>query len=143
MMIKRSLRALAVLLVLQYPALSNAGESPLMNDFGGREGLVTVVDDFMVNLLADERTRPFFEPVNQEHLKTQLVNQFCALMNGPCEYTGADMESAHRGMDIDKAQFNALVEALQIAMDDNDVPFRSQNKLLAMLAPMHDVIISE
>lgn len=34
------------------------------------------------------------------------------------------------------AQFNALAEDLQFAMDSANVPFRAQNKLLAKLAPM-------
>ena len=31
----------------------------------------------------------------------------------------------------------------QKAMEDNDVPFRTQNKLLALLAPMHDDVVEK
>ena len=45
-------------------------------------------------------------------------------------------------MTVGEADFNALVEDLQIAMDRKGIPFRSQNKLLAVLAPMHREVIT-
>ena len=59
------------------------------------------------------------------------------ILGGPCGYTGRDMKSSHKGLDIGRGHFNALVEDLQIAMDKRGIPFRAQNKLLAKLAPMH------
>jgi hemoglobin len=32
---------------------------------------------------------------------------------------------------------------LQVAMDQHDVPFSAQNKLLAKLAPMHREVVTE
>lgn len=111
--------------------------------FGGVPGLTRVVNAFMEELLADPRTRPFFESVDQENLKRLLVEQFCAELQGGCTYTGRDMRTAHQGQGITMADFNALVEALQRAMDREGVPFRAQNRLLARLAPMHRDIIGQ
>jgi hemoglobin len=47
------------------------------------------------------------------------------------------MRTAHKGFDIGRDQFNALVEDLQKAMNEKGIPFRAQNKLLAKLAPLH------
>ena len=91
----------------------------------------------MVRLLADPRTGPHFKPANQQRVKEQLVDQFCQVMGGPCVYKGADMKSSHSNLDIKKSDFNALVEVLQQTMDAQGIPFREQNKLLALLAPMH------
>ena len=65
------------------------------------------------------------------------MDQFCQVMGGPCVYKGADMKSSHSNLDIKKSDFNALVEVLQQTMDAQGIPFREQNKLLALLAPMH------
>jgi hemoglobin len=111
-------------------------------DFGEKPGLVRLMDDFMVNLLADPRTQPFFDKVDQKRVKEQLVDQFCEILRGPCKYNGAAMKPIHAGMAINREAFNALVEALQVAMDKNGVPFGSQNKLLAILAPMHRDIVN-
>lgn len=109
----------------------------LYKAFGERAGLVSLMDDFMTRLLADPRTRPHFLPANQQHVKEQLVEQFCALASGPCVYQGADMKTAHAELDIRKSDFHALVEVLQRSMDAQGIPFSRQNQMLALLAPMH------
>lgn len=116
---------------------AQAQSSELYRNFGEKPGLIKLMDDFMVRLLADPRTGPHFKPANQQRVKEQLVDQFCQVMGGPCIYKGADMKSSHANLDITKADFNALVEVLQHAMDAQGIPFREQNKLLARLAPMH------
>ncbi|MBA4328452.1 MAG: group 1 truncated hemoglobin [Polaromonas sp.] len=113
------------------------GNDQLYKAFGEKAGLVTLMDDFMVRLLADPRTGPHFKPSNQQRVKEQLVDQLCQLAGGPCIYKGADMKSAHANLDISKSDFNALVEVLQQSMDAQGIPFRTQNQMLALLAPMH------
>ena len=117
-------------------------DDQLYKAFGEKAGLVVLMDDFMVRLLADPRTGPHFQPANQQHVKEQLVEQFCALGGGPCVYKGADMKSSHANLEIKKSDFHALVEVLQVSMDAKGIPFRKQNDMLALLAPMHRDIIT-
>ena len=130
------------------PSFAQSTAAPMMvNDslyqsFGGKPGLVKLMDDFMIRLLADPRTGPHFKPVNQQHVKEQLVDQFCMLTGGPCEYKGVDMKNTHANLDITKSDFNALVEVLQLSMDAQGIAFSEQNKLLAKLAPMHRDVIT-
>jgi hemoglobin len=119
------------------PAPADPALKPVFEQFGGEPGLVALMDLFMTKLVADPRTRPFFENANQAAVKKHLVEQFCAILGGVCAYTGRDMRTAHKGFDIQRSQFNALVEDLQKAMDEKRIPFRAQNKLLAKLAPLH------
>ena len=119
-----------------------ATSSALYETFGSKAGLVKLMDDFMVRLLADPRTGPHFKPANQQRVKEQLVDQFCVVMGGPCVYKGADMKSSHANLDITKGDFNALVEVLQQAMDAQGIAFGAQNQLLAALAPMHRDVIT-
>jgi hemoglobin len=116
---------------------------PVFDQFGGKPGLVTLMNDFMDNLMADARTHSYFADADREHIKAELVDQFCVILDGPCTYTGKDMAKVHRTMGVNRAAFNALVEDLQSAMDKNNVPFRAQNKLLAKLAPMHSAVITK
>lgn len=116
---------------------------PVFAEFGGKLGLVALMNDFMNNLMADSRTRPYFANADREHIKAELVDQFCVILDGPCTYTGKSMEQVHRGMEVNRAAFNALVEDLQKAMNKHQIPFRAQNKLLAKLAPMSKVIITK
>lgn len=118
-----------------------ATDDSLFRDFGGREGLVLLMDDFMVNLLADPRTKPFFEASDQARVKGHLVEQFCVILNGGCTYSGRDMKTTHESMGVNQASFYGLVEALQKSMSKRNIPFRTQNKLLAALAPQHRDIV--
>jgi hemoglobin len=119
------------------PAPVDASLRPAFDQFGGEAGLVSLMDLFMTKLVADPRTKRFFDNADQAAVKKHLVEQFCAILGGGCTYTGRDMRTAHKGFDIDRAQFNALVEDLQQSMSERGIPFRAQNQLLAKLAPFH------
>lgn len=127
----------------QNPAPADPALKPVFDEFGGKAGLAALMDDFMIDLVADPRTRPFFASADQSHIKQELTDQFCTILGGPCVYTGKPMKQAHAKLVIDRAQFNALVEDLQQAMDKHHVPFRAQNKLLEKLAPMGREIITK
>jgi hemoglobin len=119
-----------------------ATDDALYRQLGGQPGLVKLMDDFMARLIADPRMNPFFKDVDQKHVKAQLVDQFCQVSGGPCKRVGPDMKKAHAGFDINKANFNALVEVLQQSMDAQGIAFATQNRLLAQLAPMHREIVN-
>jgi hemoglobin len=61
---------------------------------------------------------------------------------GPCKYTGKDMKSAHAGMGIKEADFNALVEDLVGALDKFKVAAADKNTLLGVLGPMKGDIVT-
>jgi hemoglobin len=119
------------------PAPADPKLLPVFKQFGELPGLTALMDDFMIQLLADKRTRPFFEQADQAQIKKHLTEQFCVILGGPCTYTGRDMKTVHADLGITRGEFNALVEDLQIAMAKHHVPFHAQNKLLAKLAPLH------
>ena len=110
--------------------------------FGGEPGLRALMDDFVARLVADPRTHRFFADIDQAAFKRHLVEQSCAILGGGCTYTGRDMAEAHAAFGIDRGVFNALVEDLQASMSARGIPFRAQNRLLAILAPMHREIIN-
>ena len=125
----------------------NAGADPMTDAqvlaaFGGVAGIERVVERLIVNIQADERIAPIFAASDWVRLERTLTEQFCYILGGPCDYTGRDMASVHRDHGVTTAEFNALVEDLQMAMDAEGVPFRAQNRLLARLAPMHRDVVT-
>ena len=135
-------RALVLVATIAFAPLGHAQSDALYQQLGGQPGLVALMDDFMVRLLADARMNPFFKDTDQKHIKEELVLQFCEVSGGPCKRKGPDMKKAHAGIDVTKANFNALVEVLQHSMDARGIAFGTQNRLLAQLAPMHREIIN-
>jgi hemoglobin len=117
-------------------------DASLYERLGGKPAITAVVDDFVGNVAADSRINGFFARTDIPRLKTQLVAQICAGSGGPCNYTGRDMKSAHAGMGVSEAHFNALVEDLVKTLDKFKVPDREKNELLALLGPMKADIVN-
>ncbi len=125
---------------------ANAGADPydstsLAAAFGGREGIQRIAERTVEISEADQRIAEIFVAHDMVRLKRTLGEQFCYLLNAGCSYSGRDMRSAHDGMGVTRADLNALVENLQQAMREADVPFAAQNKLLAKLAPMSGDVV--
>jgi hemoglobin len=116
-------------------------DTTLYNDLGGKAGVDRIVDASVDNYLADPRIKDIFSESNIDRIRMELKDQFCQLAGGPCVYKGHDMVAAHKGLHLTNANFNALVEDLQDAMTKCDIPFATQNRLLALLAPyQHQVV---
>src|SRR5215813_3233933 len=105
----------------------------LFEQIGGESRLRAAVDEFTNIVLADERINFTFADSDIPKFKKLLYEQICELTQGPCKYTGRDMYEAHRKLNIDNGQFNALAEDLYIAFDRVHVPYRVQNKVVALL----------
>lgn len=123
------------------PSTANAGAQAFTGDamlraFHGREGIARVVDELVDKSLADPRIREIFKAHDMVRLRRTLKEQFCYILNGGCDYSGRDMARAHKDLGVQNADFNALVEHLQVAMDHEKIAFQDQNRFLAKLAPM-------
>ncbi len=118
-------------------------DDALYRALGAKEGITKITTAFVGRLKTDPRIGSFFKDTNAKYLAGQLADQFCQVAGGPCVLDGPTMKKAHADMKIGKADFNTLVEVLQQTMDDNGVPFGTQNQLLAKLAPMHREIINQ
>ncbi|RTE87437.1 MULTISPECIES: group 1 truncated hemoglobin [Gammaproteobacteria] len=125
-------------LALSAPA---AKAESLYQQLGEQQGISALVEQMLFNIADDRRIRHHFEGSDLSRVHEMLTEQICDLSGGPCTYSGEDMETSHSGMGVTRSDFNALVENLQLAMDDLDVPTGTQNQLLALLAPMHHEIV--
>jgi len=135
----------SVLMALAAPATAQTNppetEPSLFQQLGGQPAISAVLKDsielwFKNPVLADS-----FRNTNRERLHLLLVQQFTVATGGGGTYTGRDMVSAHKGLNITTAQFNALAEDLQTVLDKYNVPYRQQNRILALLAPLkRDVV---
>ncbi len=125
------------------PAEAAAPQKTLYERLGGEAAIKAVVDEFVTNVGADTRINKFFANANLDRLKGHLVNQIGQASGGPQQYTGRDMKTAHAGMGIDGAAFDALVEDLVKALDKFSVPEQEKSELLAVLGPMKGDIVEK
>jgi hemoglobin len=113
---------------------------------GGRDAIRLIVDDFVANLAADNRTKARFaalKPLEVERLKSLLADQICEASGGPCAYYGRDMKTTHTGMKITETEWNATVEALVKALDKYKIDKTEKEDLLAALGPMKKDIVGQ
>lgn len=144
-----------VLLALSPAAFAEeAGQAPdqsLYDRLGGEASIAAVVDDFVARAMADPavnftregRPRPWeATPENLAKLKKHLV-QFISLSTGqsPGIYEGSDMRSAHAGMKITAAEFDALAADLAASLDKFNVPEKEKGELLAIAASTKSEIV--
>jgi hemoglobin len=125
------------------PGETATAEKSLYDRLGGEAAITAVVDEFVANVAADARINKFFATTDIAKLKGHLVNQIGQATGGPQEYTGRDMKTAHAGMGIDQAAFDALVEDLVKALDKFSVAEREKGELLAILGPMKADIVTK
>lgn len=128
---------------------AQAGMEPsLYQRLGGKPAITAVVDEFVARVAADKRINSFFaataaDPKRLAGFKMKLVDQICEASGGPCRYTGKDMKSAHAGMNVSAADFNALVEDLVGALDRYKVAEADKKVLLGVLGPMQGDIVTK
>ena len=120
----------------------------LYDNLGGKKAITAVVDEFVARVAADNRINAFFkqtasDPKRLASFKAKLVDQICQASAGPCKYKGKDMKTAHAGMGISSADFNALVEDLVGALDKFNVKPADKNTLLGVLGPMKTDIVEK
>jgi hemoglobin len=133
--------AISILLLLVLVAPLKAQDT-LFAALGGQAGIDKIVDASVDNYLADDRIKAIFDESNIDRLRAEFKVQFCQVAGGPCQYTGHNMTAAHKGLHLTNADFNAVVEDLQAAMDSCHTPFAIQNRFLARLAPMQHQVVT-
>lgn len=143
--------AMAVTLASVAPIMAQgamAKQKSLYSRLGGKKAITAVIDQFVTNVAGDNRINKFFadtvkDPKRVAKLKMNLVDQVCQATGGPCKYKGKDMMTAHKGMGIADADFNALVEDLVAALDKFNVGATEKNELLGALGGMKSQIVGQ
>ena len=125
-----------------------AAEQPssLYQRLGGMPAIRAVVDDLVTRILADGRVNKWFthaaaDPEHAVAYKAKLADLICQGTGGPCQYTGLDMLTAHKGRGVTEEAFNAVVEDLTATLGKLGVPEKETGDLLGILAPMKPLVV--
>ena len=136
-------KLLAATAIIGWFALAGGARAAetLFEQIGGEPKLMATVDSLVEVMLADDRINFAFAQTDLAKFRKLLYDQLCELTDGPCTYRGRNMFEAHKKLEATNAQFNALAEDLYIAFERQGVPYRLQNKVMALLAPMQPEIV--
>ena len=147
---KKGLAIFSMVLALTITLVSGASakDKTLYERLGKKKAITAVVDEFVSRVAGDARINKAFkatasDPKRLAAFKGNLVDQICQASGGPCKYKGKDMKTAHAGMGITSADFDALVSDLVGALDKFKVGATEKQQLIGALAPMKGDIVSK
>nr|WP_236277967.1 group 1 truncated hemoglobin [Pseudomonas poae] len=134
------------LLVILAVLLSACAQQPprddsLYRDLGAMPGITRIVEGMLLNVARDPRIVEHFRHVDIQRLRNKLIEKFCVEAGGPCTYTGDSMAETHKGQNVTRSDFNALVEDLIASMDKEGIAVPVQNRLIARLAALRGEVI--
>ena len=113
----------------------------LHDRLGGRDGISKIASDAVDLHVNNTRIAPRFSEINKAALKKSVTDFFVTGTGGPNVYQGKDMRSAHKGMNIDTAEFMAVMDDVLYAMDKNGIDQREKEEVLFVLYGMRGDII--
>ncbi len=133
--------ALSSLMVSLYGCSTTASKQPLYDALGQYEGIEKITHQLILNIAKDERVKHRYKGVNMSKFKKGMSNYVCELVQGPCKYEGDNMHIVHAGYQYTNTEFNAIVDNLILAMEQQQIPVTTQNRLLKLMAPTYKDIV--
>ena len=105
-------------------------EATLYERLGGEENIRKIATTLFDTHANNPAINARYVNSNRDNV-IQLVFEFlCNATGGPQEYTGKDMLTAHRGMNISEQEFMAVLDDILSALQANGIGQREQEELL-------------
>lgn len=122
-------------------------ETTLFERLGGRPGISKIVDDtveaHMNNPAVNARFLPYLNDSERlNKIKRHTVDFFVAGSGGPGGYSGRDMETTHKGMNISPAEYMHAIDDIFSALKKQSIDEDTQKDVLAILWSLKDGIIA-
>lgn len=121
-------------------------QKSLYERLGGTNGISSIVDNVleahMTNPSIKARFLPLKEdPIHFAEVRQHVINFFVTGSGGPELYTGKDMTSVHRGMNISEGEYMNTIDDILFALDTNNIDEQSKKDVLAILYSLKDLMI--
>ena len=113
----------------------------LYDRLGGADTINALTGSWVARVGDDDRANGKFVRTDIERLMKEVVDQLCEATGGPCTYTGRSMLETHAGMKVTAGEFDVVMQHLDAALDELNVPKTEQDELVGLLRPMRDDIV--
>ncbi len=122
--------------------MSNDATS-LFDRLGGTGVVAKIVHEMFRRVLDDEELAPFFEHVPMERLRLMQYQFVTAALDGPAEYTGAELTAVHAGRGIRPQHFAKFCGHFADAMEHYEAAPQDVDAALGRLAMFKDKITGD
>jgi len=126
------------------PQLMAQSQPTLYQRLGGYDAIAAVTDDFITHLATDPQLGRFFTGLSTDsklRVRQHVVDFLCVATGGPCKYTGRDMKTAHTGLNISEADWNASVKYLVGTLDKFKVPEKEKSDVVTAIGGLKGDIV--
>jgi hemoglobin len=114
----------------------------IYDSIGGAPAVAAAVDAFYKRLLADRALADFFSESDLRKLKGHQRSFLTAALGGSAVYAGRDMASAHAGLKITDAHFDAVVGHLVATLTGLGVAEETIGQIGSALLPLRADIVT-
>jgi hemoglobin len=120
----------------------------LFDRLGGKEGITAIVDGVveahMCNPEVSARFLPYRdEPEKLAVIKKHTVDFFSAGSGAAVTYSGRDMVSTHKGMNITAAEYMHVVDDILGVLTKREIDDVTKNEVLAILWSLKGMIMGQ
>lgn len=120
----------------------------LFERLGGTEGISSIVDDVVEAHMKNPSISARFLPYKQQPerlavIKKHTIDFFSAGSGGPVTYSGRDMPTTHKGMNINPAEYMYVMDDIMEVLENHKIDEASKKDVLAILWSLKGMIISK
>jgi hemoglobin len=116
----------------------------LYERLGGARRIAAIVNDFVDLHLANPLIKARFSGLDAAQIelaKRHVTEFFCAGSGGPERYTGKDLLTAHKGMNISEQEYIAAIDDVLAAMERHGAGQHERNDVVAILYSLKGQVI--
>lgn len=114
----------------------------LYERLGRFDGITRIVHDVMDAHLSNPVIQTRFRNAKDlDHAKKMAVEFFCAGCGGPEVYSGKDLVSAHRGMNISEQEYMAAMDDILGALKNNGIDEATRGEVTAVLYSLKEQVM--
>lgn len=105
-------------------------ESSLYERLGGKEKILQIATTLFDTHAKNPTIRARYVNSDRDQLIRLVFEFLCSATGGTQEYTGRDMLTIHRGMNISEQEFMAVLDDILLTLQTHGVGQREQEELL-------------
>ena len=113
----------------------------LYHRLGKYEGITRITRSLIENHMANPLVSIRYAGRDMTKVEKRVIEFFCAGAGGPETYTGQDMLTTHKAMNISEQEFVAVIDDAMAALESNGIDTTTRNDVLNILWSLKGEVI--
>ena len=123
------------------PQSTQSEPRTLYERLGGADAIASISADLVRRHMENPLIKMRFVDTDVEQITKHVIDFFSMGTGGPAQYTGRDMPTAHKAMNINERELVTVLDDALAALDAHGVDPASRNEVLAILWSLKDEVL--